>query len=88
MRLTVLEQYARGVAHHDADEGARLLRELERVKWLLWHGNGHRARQLLLADLDQFNAMLAIFETGAHLELLVAQGRLAVQEQDGVKAYA
>lgn len=45
MRLTVLEQYARGVAHHDADEGARLLRELKRVKWLLWHGNGHRARQ-------------------------------------------
>ena len=45
MRLTVLEQYARGVAHHDADEGARLLRELERTKWLLWHGNGHRARQ-------------------------------------------
>ncbi len=45
MRLTVLEQYARGVVHHDADEGARLLRTLERVKWLLWHGNGHRARQ-------------------------------------------
>ena len=45
MRLTVLEQYARGVAHHDADQGARLLRELERTKWLLWHGNGHRARQ-------------------------------------------
>jgi len=45
MRLTVLEQYARGVAHHDAHEGARLLRTLERIKWLLWHGNGHRARQ-------------------------------------------
>jgi len=45
MRLTVLEQYARGLAHHDADEGARLLRTLERIKWLLWHGNGHRARQ-------------------------------------------
>ena len=45
MRLTVLEQYARGVAHHNEKEGARLLRELERVKWLLWHGNGHRARQ-------------------------------------------
>ena len=45
MRLTVLEQYARGVAHHDADEGARLLCELERTKWLLCHGNGHRARQ-------------------------------------------
>ena len=45
MRLTVLEQYARGVAQHDTEEGARLLRELERTKWLLWHGNGHRSRQ-------------------------------------------
>ena len=43
MRLTVLGQYARGVAHHDEAEGARLLRELERIKWWLWHGNRHRA---------------------------------------------
>ena len=45
MRLTVLEQYARGVAHHDADEGARLLHDLKRTKWLLWHGNQCRAQQ-------------------------------------------
>ena len=45
MRLTVLEQYARGVAHHDGNEGARLLRKLERTKWLLWHGNQCRAQQ-------------------------------------------
>ena len=45
MRLTVLEQYARGVAHHDADEDARLLQELERTKWLLWYGNQCRAQQ-------------------------------------------
>lgn len=45
MRLTVLEQYARGIAHHDENEGARLLCEMQRIKWLLWHGNGHRARQ-------------------------------------------
>jgi hypothetical protein len=43
MRLTVLEQYARGVAHHDEAAGARLLAELERIKWLLWHGNQPRA---------------------------------------------
>lgn len=42
---------ARGITCHRRppmrvrDEGARLLRELERIKWLLWHGNGHRARQ-------------------------------------------
>jgi hypothetical protein len=45
MRVTVLEQYARGVAHHDEVAGARLLTDLERIKWLLWHGNQHRARE-------------------------------------------
>ncbi len=43
MRLTVLGQYARGVAHHDETEGARLLDALDSIKWLLWHGNQHRA---------------------------------------------
>jgi hypothetical protein len=45
MRVTVLEQYARGVAHHDAAAGQRLLAELERSRWLLWHGNQHRAQE-------------------------------------------
>jgi hypothetical protein len=44
MRLAVLEQYARGVAHHDAAASERLLAELERIKWRLWHGNQHRAQ--------------------------------------------
>jgi len=43
MRLTVLSQYARGVAHHDKAEGARLLAALDSIKWLLWHGNQYRA---------------------------------------------
>ena len=71
MRLTVLEQYARGVAHHDADEGARLLRTLERIKWLLWHGNGHRARQYAgdlrdVADLELDYPHLSKFARSAH----------------------
>ncbi len=45
MRITVLEQYARGVANQDGTEGKKLLQQLERIKWLLWHGNQHRARQ-------------------------------------------
>ena len=43
MRLTVLEQYARGVAHHDEAAGTRILESLESIKWLLWHGNHFRA---------------------------------------------
>jgi hypothetical protein len=43
MRLTVLSQYAKGVAQLDHRTGSRLLTEIERIKWLLWHGNLHRA---------------------------------------------
>jgi len=45
-----------------------------------------RGRQL--AELDPFNQMLAVTETRAHLELLAAQGRLAVLVDDGVAVYA
>lgn len=45
-------------------------------------------RQHELADLDPFNAMLAVCETGAHLDLLAAQGRLASSLVDGVRTYA
>jgi hypothetical protein len=45
MRLTVLGQFARGVAQHDAITGAELLDSLDSIKWLLWHGNQYRSRQ-------------------------------------------
>jgi glyoxylase-like metal-dependent hydrolase (beta-lactamase superfamily II) len=44
-------------------------------------------RERSLEELDQFNRMLAIGETGAHLDLLVLQGRLNVVESDGVRHY-
>ena len=45
-------------------------------------------RKHQLSDLDPFNAMLAVFETGAHLDLLAAQGRLTMTEDgDDVRRY-
>jgi hypothetical protein len=41
--LTVLGQYAKGVAQSDQATGDRLLADIERIKWLLWHGNLYRA---------------------------------------------
>jgi glyoxylase-like metal-dependent hydrolase (beta-lactamase superfamily II) len=38
-------------------------------------------------ELDPFNQMLAVIETRAHLELLVAQGRLAGYAAGGVTIY-
>ena len=45
MRVTVLKQYAHGVAHHDEAACQRLLESLESIKWLLWHGNQYRSRE-------------------------------------------
>jgi hypothetical protein len=45
MRITVLEQYARGIVNHDEAAGQRLLDSLKSIKWLLWHGNQHRSRE-------------------------------------------
>jgi glyoxylase-like metal-dependent hydrolase (beta-lactamase superfamily II) len=44
-------------------------------------------RETRLEDLDMFNRMLAVGETGAHLDLLVAQGRLTRSLDDGIYHY-
>jgi glyoxylase-like metal-dependent hydrolase (beta-lactamase superfamily II) len=45
-------------------------------------------RGTAFGDLDPFNQMLAVSETGAHLQLLLAQGRLRAQDLEGVRRYA
>jgi glyoxylase-like metal-dependent hydrolase (beta-lactamase superfamily II) len=79
------------VAHHgtrlDQTEAAivraGVTTALEAAGELRWTRRGTR-----LADLDEFNQMLAIAETGAHLDLLVAQGRVRVEVVDSVRRYA
>jgi glyoxylase-like metal-dependent hydrolase (beta-lactamase superfamily II) len=41
-----------------------------------------------LDELDPFNQMLAISETGAHLQLLAAQGRVSATDDGGLRRYA
>jgi hypothetical protein len=45
MRLTVLNQMAKGVSIEH--KGEKFEKELERVKWFLWHSNLYKALQLL-----------------------------------------
>jgi hypothetical protein len=72
MRLTMLSQYARGIAHYDASEGDRLLRELERIKWWLWHDNQYRASEAIagieddVAELTVAYPNLAKFKRAVH----------------------
>jgi hypothetical protein len=43
MRLTVLGQYAKGLAHHNPLEATALQDRLERIQWRLWHGDAGEA---------------------------------------------
>jgi hypothetical protein len=61
MRLTVLQQTAKGLPEktNDSEEESSLrhpvVRELERLKWFLWHGNVYKAVQVVQSveiDLD------------------------------------
>jgi hypothetical protein len=61
MRLTVLQQTAKGLPLTVQDEDDTyvlrnaVVRELERLKWFLWHGNVYRAGQVVQSvemDLD------------------------------------
>lgn len=58
MRITVLGQFAKGVAQCDQKAGAQLTKELERIKWKLWHGNTIAAQDVIedfedeLSELD------------------------------------
>jgi hypothetical protein len=72
MRITVLRQFVLGVAQHDETKGAELLKSLERIKWLLWHGNLSRALTLIedfeeeVDDLDVGYANQSKFARTAH----------------------
>jgi glyoxylase-like metal-dependent hydrolase (beta-lactamase superfamily II) len=70
------------VAHHGTrlDETEAAVRDGATNAFEAAHRLRWTRRERELADLDPFNQMLAIAETGAHLQLLAAQGRLTVAE--------
>jgi hypothetical protein len=71
MRITVLGQFAKGVAQHDEKVGAQLTKELDRIKWKLWHGNTTGAQEVIgdfeadLFDLEVDYPNLRKFITAA-----------------------
>ncbi len=56
MRLTVMRQMAKGLGVKGSEFRETTLKELERIKWFLWHGNVYRALETaddLAMDLDR-----------------------------------
>jgi hypothetical protein len=65
MRLTVLQQTAQGLPEttHDEEETsavrAPVVREWERLKWFLWHGNVYKALQVVQSVAMDLEAAVA-----------------------------
>jgi hypothetical protein len=58
MRLTVLDQYAKGLVHHDQTLGEEIRDKIERLKWSLWHGNLYKA----FYKIDDLESLIYNFE--------------------------
>jgi hypothetical protein len=58
MRLTVLDQYAKGLVHHDRALGEEIREKIARLKWSLWHGNLYKA----LDKIEDIESLIDNFE--------------------------
>src|SRR6266568_4225270 len=58
MRLTVLDQYGKGLVHGDQGLGEEMRQQIERLKWSLWHGNLFKA----LYKIDDIASLIDTFE--------------------------
>jgi len=68
MKLTVLEQYGKGLVQCEAGLGEQICDQIERLKWSLWHGQVDKA----LGKIDDVESAIEPFrETYARFPKLV-----------------
>jgi hypothetical protein len=78
MRLTVLQKTAKGLPEKTRDEEEDyplrdpVMRDLERLKWYLWHGNVYKALQLVQSVEMDLDAAVATSGHGTTRKLLKA----------------
>jgi hypothetical protein len=58
MRLTVLDQYGKGLVHGDPVLGEEMREKIDRLKWSLWNGNVYKA----LYKIDDIESLIDTFE--------------------------
>ncbi len=78
MRITVMQQYVKGLAHHNLVEGEQLARMLRQIKAYLWNGNLHDgliAIDDLVMDLDEvetdYTSIKAFRKTSAEFQTYI-----------------
>lgn len=89
MRLTVMHQYVKGLAHHNEEDAEKLAKLLRQIKGFLWNGNLHEGQLViedLVADLDEieteYASIKALRKSAAEFETYIANN------QDMIPNYA
>jgi hypothetical protein len=85
MRLTGMDQYVKGLAHHNPVEALALQYRLERIKWRLWHSDGDEAlarAQALAADVAALSSgypgLKRLVKAAAGLATYIANNAAAI----------
>jgi hypothetical protein len=64
MRITVLDQYAKGVARFDEKLSDEIRENLQRVKWYCWHGNVYKTlHHIRFVEMDAEALLYELEET-------------------------
>ncbi len=82
MRLTVMQQYVKGLAHDNEEDAEKLARLLRQIKGFLWNGNLHDG-QLVIEDLvmdlvdieTDYASINALRKTAAEFQTYVANNK-------------
>ena len=82
MRITVMQQYVKGLAHHNEEDAEKLARLLRQIKGFLWNGNLHDGQLViedLVMDLDEietdYASIKALRKTAAAFETYIANNK-------------
>ncbi len=82
MRITVMQQYVKGLAHRNEEEAEKLARLLRQIKGFLWNGNlhdGQTAIEDLVMDLDEletdYASIKALRKAATELETYIANNK-------------
>lgn len=82
MRLTVMQQYVKGLAHHSEEDADNLARLLRQIKGFLWDGNlydGQLMIEDLVMELDEietdYASIKALRKTAAEFETYITNNK-------------
>jgi hypothetical protein len=85
MRITVMQQYVKGLAHHNPAEAEAIARLLRQIKGFLWNGNlhnGQAAIEDLVIDLEvvetDYASIKALRKAASEFETYIANNALMI----------